>query len=392
MPVVVENVSWWSRLKQSFFGFLFSFVVIVGALVLLAWNEHRTLKNHKGLVAAGEQVVAIDPMRLDSSLEGRLVHLSARVESQQTLRDADFGVEAQGLVLRRKVEMYQWKENKRTEEREKIGGGVERITTYSYEKVWDDELIDSGRFRESGHSNPRSMPYKPQRYAASDARIGAFAASDRVLNALNSRSLALGEAGNYPDGFRQVDGSTLYSGRGEPSSPQIGDVRVRYTLVPAQDASVMAAVQGEKLVAWTSPVDTSIFLVETGTVVAEKMVANAQSSNSVLGWILRGVGFVAMWIAFGMMLSPLRTVAAVLPPLGKLVGAATGMVSFVLAAVISLTTIVLSWILVRPLWAVSVVIAIVVVIAMWSRKGAQQGVAAGPGPMPPPPPPPFPGR
>lgn len=391
MPVVVENISWWSRLKQSFFGFLLSFVVIVGALVLLAWNEHRTLKNHKGLVAAGEQVVAIDPMRQDSALEGRLVHLSARVESRQTVRDPDFGVEAQGLVLRRKVEMYQWKENKRTEEREKLGGGVERVTTYSYEKVWDDELIDSGRFHESGHTNPRSMPYEGQRYAASDARIGAFAAGDRVLNALKSSALGLPEAGQYPSGFRQVDGSTLYSGRGQPSSPQIGDVRVRYTLVPAQDASVMAAVQGERLVAWTSPVETSIFLVETGTVAAEKMVENAQSSNSTFGWILRGVGFAGMWMAFGMMLAPLRTVASVLPPLGRLVGAATGMVSFVLAAVISLTTIVLSWILVRPLWAVSVVVAIVVVIAMWSRRGAQQGAAAGPGPMPPPPPP-FPGR
>jgi hypothetical protein len=385
---VVERISWWSRLKQSLFGFLFSFVVIVGALVLLAWNEHRTLKNHQGLVAAGEQVVAIDPMRLDRSLEGRLVHLSARVESQQVLRDPDFGVEAPGLVLRRQVEMYQWKEEQRTEEREKLGGGVERITTYRYAKVWNEELIDSTTFHESGHSNPRSMPYRSQRYAVADARIGAFAVDDQILNALDARPLALAEAGTYPDGFRLVDGGTLYSGRGQPSSPQIGDVRVRYTLVPAQDASVMAAVQGDKLVAWTSPVGTSIFLVETGTVSAEQMVAHAQSANSLLGWLLRGVGLVAMWIAFRMMLSPLRTVAAVLPPLGRLVGAATGMVSFVLAAVIALTTIVLSWILVRPVWAVSVVIAIVVVIAMWSRRGAQQGAAAAPPPMPPPPPPP----
>lgn len=391
MPVV-EHISWWSRLKQSFFGFLFSFVVIVGALVLLAWNEHRTLKNHKGLVAAGETVQAIDAAEAGAGLEGRLVHLSGRVESEETLVDPEFGIETGGLVLRRKVEMYQWKEKKRTEEREKLGGGVERVTTYSYEKVWDDEPISSSGFHESGHDNPRSMPYRSERFAASEAWIGAFRADDTVLNALNSQALALGEAGEMPGEFRQVDGNTLYAGRGTPGSPQIGDLRVRYTLVPAQEASVIAQVAGDGFSAWKSPVGTDIYLVEPGRVSAADMVSHAQSSNSMFGWILRGVGFAGMWMAFGMMLAPLRTVASVLPPLGRLVGAATGMVSFVLAAVISLTTIVLSWILVRPLWAVSVVVAIVVVIAMWSRRGARQGAAAGPGPMPPPPPPPFPGR
>lgn len=392
MPVVVEHVSWWSRLKQSFFGFLFSFVVIVGALVLLAWNEHRTLKNHKGLIAAGETVQAIDAADAGLDLEGKLVHLSGRVESRETLVDPEFGIETGGLVLRRKVEMYQWKENKRTEEREKLGGGIERVTTYSYDKVWDDEPISSSGFGERGYDNPRSMPYRNQRFVVNQAFIGAFRADDTVLNALNSEALALGEAGKMPGEFRQVDGNTLYAGRGTPGSPQIGDLRVRYTLVPAQEASVIAQVAGDGFSAWKSPVGTDIYLVEPGRVTPPDMVRQAQSSNSMFGWILRGVGFVLMWIAFGMMLSPLRTVAAVLPPLGKLVGAATGMVSFVLAAVISLTTIVLSWILVRPLWAVSVVVAIVVVIAMWSRRGAQQGAAAGPGPIPPPPPPPFPGR
>ena len=51
MTTVTENISWWSRLKSSFIGFLLSFVIVIGALVLLAWNEHRTLKNFKGLKA-----------------------------------------------------------------------------------------------------------------------------------------------------------------------------------------------------------------------------------------------------------------------------------------------------------------------------------------------------
>jgi len=59
-----------------------------------------------------------------------------------------------------------------------------------------------------------------------------------------------------------------------------------------------------------------------GNVDAAVLVAHAQSSNSMWGWILRAVGFVLLWIAFSMMLGPLSSLAAVLPPLGRLVGRA----------------------------------------------------------------------
>jgi hypothetical protein len=367
MPVTItENISWWSRLKSSFFGFLFSFVLVIAGLVLLAWNEHRTLKNYKGLKAAGDTVQTTAADRIDPAVNGKLVYLSAQVTSRESARDPDFGIEAPALVLRRSVQMYQWKEKKRTEEREKLGGGKERITTYSYEKVWDDEPINSGNFQESGHSNPASMPYRDQNFSVSDARLGAWRAGDNILSALDGQPLSLAESGGFPSGFRLTDANTIYRGN-NPGSPQIGDLKVKYRAVPAQPASVIAQADGDGLTPWTSPVKTLIFLVEAGTLDAATLVANAQSSNSVIGWVLRVVGFVMLWIAFSMMLGPLATLAAVLPPLGRAVGTFTGMIAFVIAAVLASITIVLSWILVRPLWAVAIVLAIVVAIAMWSR-------------------------
>ena len=76
--------------------------------------------------------------------------------------------------LRRVVEMYQWKENSKTETRKKVGGGEEKVTTYTYEKVWDDDLIDSSDFREAGHVNPGSMRYDAQEQVASLVTVGAF--------------------------------------------------------------------------------------------------------------------------------------------------------------------------------------------------------------------------
>ena len=395
MPVVVrENISWWSRLKSSFFGFLISFVLVIAGLVLLAWNEHRTLKTYKGLKAAGETVQTTPADRVDPAVNGKLVYVSAKVDSEESARDPDFEIEAPALVLRRSVEMYQWKENKKTEEREKLGGGKERITTYTYEKVWDDEPINSGNFQESGHNNPSSMPWRDQNFSVSDARIGAWRADEPILDALDGAPLTLAEDGSFPDEFWLADPQTLYSGE-DPKSPQIGDLRIKYSAVPPQPASVIAEATGDGFTSWTSPAGTLIYLVEAGVHDAAALVEHAQSSNSMIGWVLRAVGFVLLWIAFSMMLGPLSTLAAVLPPLGRAVGMFTGAIAFVIAAVLALTTIVLSWILVRPLWAVAIVLAIVAAIAMWSRKSARNAPAPapfmspppmGPPPMPPPPP------
>ncbi len=390
MPVTItEHTSWWSRLKSSFFGFLVSFVLVIAGLMLLAWNEHRTLKTYKGLKAAGDTVVTTATDRIDPAIDGKLVYVSGTVGSEQSASDPEFGIDAPALVLRRSVKMYQWKENKRTESREKLGGGKETITTYTYEKVWDDDPIDSTNFQEGGHVNPSSMPYRDQNFPVSDARLGAWRANDSILSALDGQPLTLSESGEFPGGFRLVDAQMLYRGA-NPDSPQIGDLKVQYSAVPPQPASVIAQADGERLTAWTSPAQTLIFLVEAGVHDALTLVANAQSSNSTIGWLLRAVGFVLLWIAFSMMLGPLATLAAVLPPLGRAVGTFTGMIAFVLAAVLASVTIVLSWILVRPLWAVAIVLAIVAAIALWSRRSARNALAPGPFMSPPPMPPPPP--
>lgn len=391
-----EHVSWFSRLKSSFFGFLFSFVLIAGSIWLLAWNEHRTLQNFEGLVAAGKAVVATVADRVDPAIAGKLVHVSGKVTSDKTVSDADFGVEAPALVLKRSVEMYQWKENKRTEEKEKLGGGKERVTTYTYEKTWSDEPIDSDGFRESGHANPRTMDYRDQTFAVDDAHLGAWRADDTILGALDGSALTLAESGSYPDGFRLIDASMLYRGN-SPSSPQIGDMRVKYSAVPSQDASVVAQADGGGFRAWTSPAGTSIYLAEAGVKDAAALVASAQSTNSLVGWLLRALGFVLLWVAFAMMLNPLRTLAAVVPFLARIVGALSGFVAFLLAAVVAVVTIAIAWLAVRPLLSVSLIASVIAVAFLLKRyrTPAPAPVAApfmAPPPMGPPPGPPPPPR
>src|SRR5690606_35426047 len=111
----------------------------------------------------------------DPANEGRLVHVSGAVTATAPLADPLFGIRQQALQLVRKVEMYQWREKSQSTTKEKIGGGKETTTTYTYEKVWSDKLIHSSGFKEQkGHVNPAEMRDGQERWVAQDARLGAF--------------------------------------------------------------------------------------------------------------------------------------------------------------------------------------------------------------------------
>jgi len=101
-----------------------------------------------------------------------------------------------------------------------------------------------------------------------------------------------------------------------------------------------------------------------------------------------------MAFGFSTILRPLSVLADVLPPVGSLVGAGIGMVSFLLAAIFSLLTIAFAWVFYRPLLGVTLIVVAVVVIVYLVRRArrAKPAVAANVPPPPPapavPPPPP----
>ncbi len=84
-----------------------------------------------------------------------------------------------------------------------------------------------------------------------------------------------------------------------------------------------------------------------------------------------------------MMLKVLSVTADIVPMFGSLVGTGTGIISFLLAAVLSLLTIAAAWVIYRPLLGLALLAAAAALIwAVRSRFRAKRPAAA----MPPPPP------
>lgn len=393
----VTSRSWGSRLAGSVGGMLVGLLLILVAVGLLWWNEGRAVKRARALDEGLGQVVSVAADRVDATNQGKLVHVSGRADTDEKLTDPVFGVTEPSIKLRRTVRMYQWREHSKSETREKLGGGTETITTYSYDRGWESGLINSGSFKKpDGHANPTTMPYQDWSRTASTVEVGDFRLSPEQLEKLNNfQSISLNDATpglRLPDGAR-LAGSEIYVGN-NPGTPEIGDVRIRFATVPPQDISLVAVQQGNSFVPYRASNGNQVSLLDSGTHSAQDMFQAAQDRNRTLTWVLRLAGVVGMFIGFVMLFGTLRVLAAVIPMLGRLVGGAIGLIAAILTATISLITVSLAWIFYRPLLGGAMLLAgLAILFALkWAAKAkptqATPDMPATAGSPPPPPPPP----
>lgn len=400
----VSHQSWFSRLGGAFKGILFGLLLIVASFILLFWNEGRAVERHKTLEEGAAAVQSVPVDRVDPARDGALVHVTGRAETEETLRDDTFDVSARALRLEREVEMYQWREEERKETEKKVGGGSKTTTTYSYDKTWSEDLIDSDAFRRpGGHENPDAMPWRSREVTADRVTLGAFVLSDTLVRQIDrweplpvSSEEAI-PAEMEPGRGRTHDGG-LYFGEGSPGTPQVGDVRVSFRMVKPTEVSVVAQQTGDGFRPFQAEAGGTVQLLELGTVSADEMFEAAQRRNTLLTWGLRFGGFLLMAFGFSLMLRPLAVFADVLPILGSLVGAGIGLVSFLLAGFISLMTIAIAWIFYRPLLGIALVVLAVAAV-VWLVRRTRKAPSVEPPKMksevPPPPqgspPPPPPG-
>lgn len=376
---VVTTRSWGSRLGDAFKGILFGLLLFLVSFPVLWWNEGRTQGRHLALLEAAGSVISVDNSVVDPGREGRLIHSSGLVATEEVLQDAEFGIDVpQALQLRREVEMYQWQEHSSSKTEKNLGGSETTTTTYTYSMEWNSSPINSGSFHNpEGHQNPGSMPYSSSSQIAQAAHMGAFRISpDQVKKLKESQYLNL-------DGWEfqmisrpyQVRGDTIYIGN-NPDSPQVGDLRIRFAVVGASQASIMGQQQNDALVPYTTRAGGKVMLMQSGEHTANAMLETAENQNRLLAWALRAGGFLMMFIGLRMVLAPLVVLGDVIPLLGTLVGMGTGLVAFLVALPLTLITIAIAWIFYRPLLAITLlVVAGASFAGIWflrRRKGADK--------------------
>ncbi len=376
----VTTKSWTTRIGKSIKGVLVGLVLVAGSSVFLFWNEGRAVQTQRSLTEGASLVVPVDAARVDPANDGKLIHLSGDLKPGAPLTDPDFTVSATALRLVRTVEMYQWKEETKTETRRNAGGSEETITRYEYVRTWSETRNDSSRFkRPEGHANPQ-MRYRGSSYSSRDATLGAFRPGTNVIDRLPASdavaldpSLASRLAGRVQGPVQVADGR-IYLGE-DPSQPRIGDLRISYQLAPAGPASIIGRQAGNGFAEYQTKAGDALLMVRPGTHSAADMFAAAQRENRILTWVLRLAGVFAMFLGFTLILRPLVVVADVVPFIGSILSAGSGIVSLVLTAIVAPLVIAVAWFWYRPLVS-AVVLAIGLALAYGFKRIASKRVAA----------------
>ncbi|RUL69729.1 TMEM43 family protein [Dyella choica] len=192
--------------------------------------------------------------RPDASLQGYMVRVAGPVQVVEAPLDPQFNQQTDQPVLIRHVQMFQWRE-------------LHYGDTPTYELDWQDHPVDSAHYPQ-GHANPDKFPLEGAQFDASLVRLNDFVLAPALVHALIGSEPVKPDLrrlpGNLAASFSLYDDGLVTSP--VPSHPQVGDLRVTWEAVPAQTVTIVARVEGNKLLPAIDATDGIGFAVQPGDV------------------------------------------------------------------------------------------------------------------------------
>ena len=358
-----------NKIGNSFKGVVGGFIFLVLGIVLLWWNEGNNVKNLKTTAELEDSYVDVKSDKVESKNDGKLVATHGKLINDKELTDETFGVTIKTPIMKRTVEVYQWKETSNTDD----NGN----TTYSYNKDWSERLIDSSDFHNAGHDNPRSKLYEDKTYTSDDVKVGAFSLSSEQVEMLNTKAKFTEYNQDTINNLNLKISNNYITNSEDIENPNIGDVRITFTFNDSTEVSVLAVQSDESFVTFTSKAGKKVNKIVEGSHNGKDMIQSIRSENKFMKWLLRFFGFILCMAGFRTILKPISAITSYVPLLGSLVGTAMGLVSFVLALTLSLFVIAIAWIRFRPIIGISllaVAAALIIFLVIRSKRKNDQQV------------------
>lgn len=358
-----------NRIGNSFKGVVGGFIFLVLGVILLWWNEGNNVKNLKTTAELEDSYVDVKSNKVESKNDGKLVATHGKLINEKELTDETFGVTIKTPIMKRTVEVYQWKETSNTDN--------DGNTTYSYNKDWSERLIDSSDFHETGHDNPTSKLYEDKTFTSDDVKVGAFSLSSEQVEMLNTKAKFTEFNQETINGLNLKITNNCITNSEDFENPKIGDVRITFTFNNSTEVSVLAIQSDDSFVDFTSKAGKKVNKIVEGSHNGKDMIESIRSEDKFMKWILRFFGFIICMAGFRTILKPISAISSYVPLLGSLVGTAMGLVSFVLSLSLSLFVIAIAWIRFRPIVGISliaIVVALIIFLIIRSKKKKNQQV------------------
>jgi len=354
------------RFLNSIGAIFLGLAMAIICLIVLGWNEGRNVKTIRAYDEFGKNLIETGSAQVNPANDGKLVAIRGGL-TFSPVTDSAYLITADSFVLVRRVEMYQWQEKRR-------GKSSDAEVTYTYTGAWSSLHIDSDRFYDNSYVNPR-MPsdaeFQRNVEYATDAQLGEFRITPEQLSDLGMGfDLKVPESALLPSGFsRSADGKYIHNGN--LSDPQVGNLRISFESNDITRASMLGRQQGNAIVSYVSKNGKRMDRMFSGERSGADMVAYIKAENKLITWFIRIFLSIFVCVGFSTLLSPVQLLLSLIPFLGKYLGKATQTIAQVIGTIVgvilSLLVIAISWIAVRPLVAIPLLLVVAGLIVLLNR-------------------------
>ena len=399
----VTTTGYGTRVGNSFKAIGIGFILFCIGTVLLWWNEGRAVKTNDMLnEAEAATVVMENPNKLDNSLEGELVCATALATTEDSLIDQQFGFGAKAIAIKRTVRYYQVQEKSKQEKKDKIGGGEETVTTYTYNRGWVTTPINSEGFHDPGYRKINFvLTTVPQEDVwAQNVTFGAYTLPESLIRSITSteplkpviaqerlesmnedarhaalRNYSSSKLGNVAKShnaevgqFIHVTGNELYFGM-TPSSPAVGDVKVTFEKVVPAKVTLIAKVNGNTFEPYKAKNGYTFQTLVMGEKDATEIYEGEHDMNNIMLWVFRIIGILMVIGGLKGIFGFLETLLKVLPFIANILGWGVGVICTVVGVVWSLIVIAIAWLFYRPLLGITLLVVAGLLIWIFAFKG-----------------------
>ena len=388
-----KTVGYGSRVGSSFRGIGAGFMMFLAGTALLWWNEGRVVKTDKMLNEAESKTEALETIdRVDPEMDGKLVYAFGLADTKDSLQDTQFGVGATAIKLKRQVEYYQYVEESHSETKDKLGGKQETVTTYTYKEAWTSNPVQSSQFHDPAYQTKNYVlnTAESDSWQAEKVTFGAFVLSENQIRSISGDQpvdLAIDSARieAWQKDIRQTlrvkfGGSTeninavhvsqnqLYFGI-NPSSPNIGDVRITWTKVLPAKVTIIAKQTGNTFTNFKAKNGKTFSTLQMGVRDAEEIYQGAHDSNHMMMWIFRIIGIVLVISGLKGIFAFIETILKVVPFVANIIGWGVGVVCTVIGVAWSLIIIAIAWLFYRPIIGIALLAIAGFLVWVFAFKG-----------------------
>ena len=244
------------------------------------------------------------PSYLDPQYEGELVYVTGRLQVGQPVYLTDpvlpIVTVSEAILLKRRVEMFQWKE---------IAFKAEGKLRYEYKQQWSGSYLDSHRFGDKSYKNPKwnnnlqnaTFQCQPEAYLQN------YRMTRQIMKKIPMRERLRVVPPCSTDCKVQnysvyIDDTYYYlTTRENPQTtytPMVGDYRIKYSyLGVGTNVSILGEQRADTLVKYKE----KLLVVESGMLSADKLLDRKIGNKRFRQYIIRIVGVMFALIGFILM-------------------------------------------------------------------------------------------